>query len=97
MIRTLANPGINWMWYVQGDFNEEEKTVHIFFHERWHKYDDAKHPKCEDRPRFPRIRFTEAEGRIATSLFVDGIDYKITNPKYIFDYKDFSHNELEGE
>lgn len=92
-VRTIADHGINWMWYLCGSFDEEAKTVRIHYHERWHKWDDAgNHPVSE----IGGFRIVEGNGRVATAVRVGEITYAVTNPLYVFDYKDFTHYVPEG-
>ena len=92
MRRTILDSGINWNWYLCGTFNEDTKTVEVHYYERWHKYDNPKHPIAENIKWF---RISENSERVIQSLRLDDTVYTVTNPKYIFDYKDFSHLELE--
>lgn len=90
--RTILDSGINWNWYLCGDFDEDTKTVHVHYYKRWHKYDDNKHPKSEQRT---WMKLQEIEGRILNEIVLIEGNYKVTNPKNIFDYKDFTVLELE--
>lgn len=91
MIRTICDGGINWNWYLCADYDTEKKTCHIFYYERWHKYEDrgSKHPKHERASGYIRI-LEEKETRIVYGVRLDDVEYLVTNPAYIFDYKDFS-------
>lgn len=92
MRRTILDGGINWNLYLCADFNEQTKECHVYYYERWHKYESDKHPKCEIVTWFDK---KEDSNRVLQSVKFNGIVYKVTNPKYIFDYKDFSVLELE--
>lgn len=91
MIRTIGDGGINWNWYLCGDFNEIEKTVYVYYYDRWHKYEDrgSKHPRAEWL-KTGRLDVIESDGRIAVAISLENVKYTITNPKYVFDYRDFS-------
>ena len=96
--KTFAAHGINWIWYLQGTFDEVNGTVEIHFHDLWHKYDQPKHPLAEKGQTFD---ITEGLGRVAKSVKImdrnhDTKVYEVTNPHYVFDYKDFSKLEAEG-
>lgn len=97
MIRTLRDGGINWTWYLCGDFNEVEKTVHIFYHDRWHDYEyrGSNHPKHEKIT----FRIIERDNRIADKVKVLGkdgnLEYTVTNPAQVFSYRDMSHYVAE--
>lgn len=96
MVRTITDPGINWNWYLCGDFNDTDKTVHIFYYERWHKYEmESKHPAgAEDRV---MLNIIENEDRIAQRVMLDGAAYTVTNPQQVFSYRDFTHYKPEGK
>jgi hypothetical protein len=88
MIRTLVGGGINWTWYLCAEFDESNKTAHIYYHDRWHNYDyrGSNHPKHE------HVGFTiiESDGRIARMVKVKEIEYTVTNPAGVFSYHDMS-------
>lgn len=93
MLRTLVDGGINWNWYLQGEFDDTLKTVTILFHQRWHKYDDPRHPLAAGT-----FRIIEKDGdlnRIADKVRVGNTYYTVTNPANIFDYRDMSQLVLE--
>ena len=92
MIRTLVDGGINWNWYLCADFNEENKTCHIFYYDRWHKYEDrgSRHPKHENT----NARIIEDNKRVVTGVelpLFSGTIYTVTNPANIFSYRDMTH------
>lgn len=90
MIKTFCDGGINWNWYLCGDFNDDTKTVHVFYYDRWHKYEDrgSRHPKHEAG----RIGLIEGEGRILIKITLDWkTEYTVTNPQQIFNYRDMTH------
>jgi hypothetical protein len=91
MIRTIGDGGINWNWYLCGDFDATNKTVHIYYYDRWHKYEDrgSNHPRAE-WPKNGRLEIMEGEHRIAYGVKLEGIEYLVTNPAYIFSYRDMS-------
>jgi len=99
-LRTYLDGGINWNWYLQGQFNDANKTVTILYYERFHKYEQGKHPLVD----FPRadVRLLEDANRDVYGVrvtFHDTIadtDYLVLNPANIFSYKDFSQMVLEG-
>lgn len=93
MRRTLVSGGINWAWYLCGDFNERDKTVHIYYHDRWHKYEyrGSNHPKHENI----EYQILEDDKRIAYGVHVQGVDYLVTNPDNVFSYRDMSAYEPE--
>jgi hypothetical protein len=91
MLRTIGDSGINWNWYLCAEFNEEAKTVHIFYYDRWHKYEfDSKHPKAEWLKN-DRIDFIEDARRIVLAVKIEGVEYRVTNPQQIFTYNDMTH------
>lgn len=89
MIRTICDGGINWNWYLCGDFNEDTKTVHVFYYQRWHKYENrgSKHPRHENTS----IRLIENSKRILESINLDGVIYTVSNPSQIFTYHNMTH------
>jgi len=91
MIETYCSGGINWNWYLQGEFDDINKTVHVFFYDRWHKYDTPKHPRA--MPSF--LDLMETKERELYGIKVNGIEYLVTNPAYVFSYSDMSHLEME--
>lgn len=88
--RTFGESIINWSWYLQGKFNTDDKTCHIYFHERWHNQRDAPHPAHEKNVRFEVL---EDDKRTVYGVKVDGVEYRVTNPQNIFSYKDLSNIE----
>lgn len=86
--RILGDPGINWNWYLCADFNEAEKTVFIRYHARWHKYEDANHPEAEWLNGWYPWELMEDKERIVYGVKVEGVEYLVTNPKLIWDYKE---------
>lgn len=92
MRETLANNGINWIWYLVVDLNEADKTASIVFYGRYHKYDQPKHPKVTDRRQHG---FVEDMKRVVTAVVIDLVVYTVTNPQYIFNYTDASQVVLE--
>lgn len=96
MIRTLTDGGINWNWYLCGDFNDKDMTVHIFYHDRWHKYEDrgSKHPVAESVS-YQIVESPDANlNRVATAVRVPrygSAEYRVTNPANIFSYRDMTH------
>lgn len=90
MNRTFISGGINWDWYLCGDFNAADKTVHVYFYDRWHRYDDrgSKAPKSYEVVQ--GFAVLEDDKREAFGIRVDGVEYLITNPGYVFGYRDFS-------
>jgi hypothetical protein len=92
MVRTIGDGGINWNWYLCGDFNEEERTVHVYYYDRWHKYEDrgSKHPRAE-WTQTGGIEMMEDAKRVLYGVRVGVVEYLVTNPKYVFDYHDFAH------
>lgn len=95
MIRTYMDHGINWIWYLQGDFDDAKGTVEVFFHDRWHKYRDPRHPVVEKAPN--EFRTVEAPGkdRILGGVTINNRIYRVTNPRNVFDYHDKAHLVLE--
>lgn len=94
MIRTLIDGGINWDWYLCADFNEEDKTAHIFYHDRWHRYENrgSNHPVHEN----VNFRLLEDKDRIVHTVVVGRKDeYRVINPMYTFDYRDMTHYKPE--
>jgi len=95
-IRTFIDGGINWNWYLQGKFNEENKTVHVLFYGRWHKYETPKHPLWERCNGFWMTEATvDGVQRVLIAIHANGIEYKVSNPQYVFKYRDLSHLVLE--
>lgn len=89
-LRVIGDGGINWNWYLAGDFNEEEKTVHIYYHERWHKYEHrgSSHPaNAEWRV---RMKLMEDKDRVVYGVKLDGVEYLVLNPQHVFSYRDMS-------
>lgn len=91
MIRTILDGGINWNWYLQGDFNAGDKTVHIYFYERWHKYEyrGSGHPANAEY--VPGFKILETEAREVYGVRLDETEYLVTNPAYIFSYRDMTY------
>ena len=91
MIRTIRDGGINWNWYLCADFNEEEKTAHIYFYDRWHKYEHrgSYHPKAE--PGISFVQMLEDDTRKVYAIELGGIEYLVTNPAGVFTYHDMTH------
>ncbi len=87
MIRTLGDTGINWNWYLSADFNKEEKTAQIIFHDRWHKWEDNNHPEAEWLNGWRPFELLEDKNRIVYGIKLEGIEYLVTNPDSIFEYK----------
>ena len=97
--RTYVDGGINWNWYLQGLFNDAEKTVTILFVNRWHKYDDDCHPQV-DHPRadYEVLREGEEIYGVVRIHSHDGpsTDYKVLNPKtQSHHYRDYSMVVME--
>lgn len=99
----LAESGINWTWYLEARLNEAEKTAHILLHHRFHHGD--RQPKTTSHDSFDLI---ENSDRTVTGLKVRAFNnsiggpreettYTVTNPAYIFSYKDFSTCPVCGE
>jgi len=95
--RTILDGGINWNWYLNATFDEANQLVTIHFYGRFHKYDDARHPKAEAL-RADRMWIIEAPGaeRIAASVMLERVEYTVTNPAYVFSYRDASRLEMES-
>jgi hypothetical protein len=93
-IRTIVDGGINWTWYLQGAFDADSKTVEVYFYNRWHNDRDPKHPKAEFGVGFSK-RETDDGKRILTTVTLNGTDYRVTNPRSVFDYHNFLHLDLE--
>jgi len=94
MIRTIGEGGINWNWYLCADFNTETKTAHIYYYDRWHKYENrcSKHPKAEWLKSVYRLfEMMEDDKRIVYGIKLEGIEYIVTNPDNVFKYKDMTH------
>jgi hypothetical protein len=89
MIRTIGMGGINWNWYVCGNFNETEKTVHVYYHDRWHKYEHrgSGHPKGAE---WVFCTMLEGDKRELYGIKIGEIEYLVTNPACVFSYKDMS-------
>lgn len=92
-IRTLLDDGINWSWYWCGRFDEVAKTVHVFYHERWHKWENrgSRHPQHETGRTWIETLEASDGKRTLIALRVNGVEYAVTNPAYIFDYRDMTH------
>jgi hypothetical protein len=88
MIRTLVSSGINWNWYLCANFNEQDKTAHVYYHDRWHKceFRGSNHPKAE----WTNFSLLEDDKRILYGIKVENIEYLVTNPDNVFNYRDFS-------
>lgn len=97
MKRTIGDGGINWNWYLCADFNEEERTAHIYYHDRWHKYEDrgSKHPKAEWLKTHRGFELLEDQDRRVYGILLEGVEYLVTNPGNIFSYNDMSAYEPE--
>lgn len=87
--RTIALGGINWTWYLQGEFNDDALTVKILFHTRWHNERDLNHPKVEHTHQAAQIR--EDADRNAIAVVVGSVRYNVINVLNVFDYNDFTH------
>jgi plasmid maintenance system killer protein len=89
MLRTLGSGGINWNWYLCADFNKEEKTAHIYYHDRWHKYEyrGSNHPANVEWIWFEIL---EDKNRTVYGIRLDDVEYLVTNPAYIFSYHDMN-------
>jgi len=87
-VKTLVSGGINWNWYLQADFNETDKTVHVYFYDRWHKHEGPAHPKWESVGQWDCM---EGNKRNLYGIKINKIEYLVTNPGYIFGYNDFTH------
>lgn len=94
-IRTLISGGINWNWYLQADFNEADKTCHILFYERWHKFDNPRHP-VHERTTEGWDLMEESGSRRVYGLRIGKAEYLVTNPGHIFDYRDMAYLVLEA-
>lgn len=88
MIRTTIDGGINWNWYLCADYNKEEKTAHIYFYDRWHKYEyrGSSHPKHEN----VSAEILEGKDRVVYGIKLEGIEYLVTNPAQVFSYCDMT-------
>ena len=94
MIRTIGEGGINWNWYLCADFNVEDKTCHIFYYDRWHKYEDrgSKHPKAEwIRQAYRPFEILEDNKRNVYGIKLEGIEYIVLNSANVFSYRDMTH------
>ena len=92
MTRTYISGGINWNHYLQGRFDDESKTVHILFYDRWHKYDQPRHPVYQEGP----MEVMEDGKRVVYGIKVAGVEYLVTNPTDVYTgYRDFSELVLE--
>lgn len=93
MIRTLIDDGINWTWYLQGDFDEVDQTVTILFYDRWHKDQPLDHPLHENTS----MRLVENGKRIVTEVVTEPNwlnkrkVYKVLNPAHVFSYRNMRH------
>lgn len=88
--RVLGDGGINWNWYLCADFNDVDKTCHIFYYDRWHKFEDrgSNHPaNAEWNVGFSIL---QTDKRVIYGIRYRGEDYLVTNPKHIFAYDDKS-------
>jgi hypothetical protein len=94
MLRTILDHGINWNWYLNATFNEDNKTVIIHCWGRWHKYDNPIHPVAET---ISHLRLIESAQRTVVAVVVDGVRYAVLNPQYIGSYNDMSHLTMEGK
>lgn len=94
MVRTICDGGINWNWYLCADFDDVNKVAHIYYYDRWHKYEDRgeAHPKSEYVNGFSILEDNE---RQVYGIRLREVEYLVTNPGYIFDYHDFSKYEAE--
>jgi hypothetical protein len=87
MKQVYESYGINWMWYLEVEVDEDEKEVTILNHYRVHKGDSG-HPECVGR-----YSLKENDQRTVTGVYLEknGSDarllYGVTNPKHVFDYK----------
>lgn len=91
---TTLDGGINWNWYLQADYDDEAKTAHIYFYQRWHKYEDrgSAHPQVNSKDR-PEI--LEGPDRAVYGIRKNKIEYLVTNPANIFSYRDMTHYQPE--
>lgn len=88
-LRTIVGGGINWTWYLQGEFDEVTKTVRILYHTRFHNERDA-HPVAEPGYRDFHITESKDNERIALEVTVGQTTYRVLNPLCVFNYHDFS-------
>ena len=88
MIRTIGDGGINWNWYLCADFNEADKTVHVHFYNRWHKFESrgSNHPKAE----WLCMTLLEDDKRMLYGIKIGSVEYLVTNPANIFSYHDMA-------
>jgi hypothetical protein len=92
-LKTLMDGGINWNWYLQAEFNEVEQTCHIYFNERWHKFDNPKHPKVTDYN--ANLSLMHDTNKVVYGVRMFNKEYLVTNPKPEHEYQDFSKLVLE--
>lgn len=85
---TLAQPIINWTWFLVGDYNDLTLTFTIKRHYRLHNQRDAdEHPRADGG-----FRLVEGEGRIAVGVDAsfsfprETIRLTVTNPAHVFSY-----------
>ena len=81
-----SHNGINWTWYLDCEITPE--GVIINSHYRLHTFN------CKEHPKFVGVFMLLEEDlgngvsrtRIVDRAVLDGVIYKVLNPKHVFDY-----------
>lgn len=78
----LSENVINYIWYLDVTIHDDD-TLTINKHWRMHRNRDENHPAAGGS-----FRILETNpGRIASQVRVGNKEYKVTNPRNVFDYK----------
>lgn len=90
MNRTIGDGGINWNWYLNADFDDDNKTAFIHYYDRWHKFEfrGDNHPANVDWKN--RLTLMQDDKRVVYGIKLGEIEYLVLNPAYVFSYKDKS-------
>lgn len=84
--RTYAQYGINWIHYLCGDFNDVERTVTIKWEDRFHKYDNPKHPEHITGVEY---RTKHDEHNRPYVVIVEGVSWTVLNDGKSLNYYQF--------
>jgi hypothetical protein len=70
---------INYIWYLEYE-QINDNTIHIISHWRIHQ-GVGEHPQTEDQ-----FRLKEDANRTVIGATINEIEFKVDNPKHVFDY-----------
>lgn len=81
-----SHNGINWTWYLDCEITPEGVIINA--HYRLHSFNCKEHP--ESKGVFMLLEEDLGNGvsrtRIVDRAKLDGVVYKVLNPKHVFDY-----------